>query len=119
MIPASLLNATVEILAETFAADEMGAPVGRLAVVATVRGRADQKSIQSTGDQYVKSATRYKIFINGNWNLDSTNWVRVTGNGATFLGQVATVSQPGVMGHHVEIEAYSQFNPPPITGTAP
>ena len=116
MIPASLLNATVEILAEVSTADSMGAPVRVLKPVCTVSGRADQKSIQATGDEYVKSATRYKVFINGDWGLNYTNWVRVTGHGSTFLGQVATVSRPGWMGHHTEIEAYSQFNPPPITG---
>lgn len=116
MIPASLMNATVEILAETSTRDAMGAPVRVLAVTATVPGRADQKSINATGDEYVKSATRYKVFINGYWALDYTNWVRVTRAGHTFIGQVATVSQPGLMGHHTEIEAYSQFNPPAVVG---
>ena len=42
MIPASLLNATVEILAETATRDAMGAPVMALAVIATMHGHPVQ-----------------------------------------------------------------------------
>ena len=119
MIPARLLNATVEILAETATRDAMGAPVMALAVIATMPGRADQKSVQDSGTEYVKTATRYKVFINGGWDVDARNWVRVTIRGASWLGQVGTVAQAGLMGHHTEIDAYSQFNPPPIVGANP
>lgn len=103
MIPARLLNASLVIYVEFHGTGSAGEPTQFLRHVASLRGRGELKSVPRQSGDYQQTPYTVSVWVNGSMDLTPKNWIKITtDSGREIIGQVATASQPGLMGHHVK-----------------
>jgi hypothetical protein len=115
-IPYNLLNSTAEIFVETNTKGAMGQPVQSLQLVTTTKARCDLRTETRDDAPIEQTAKTARVYLPGSISLTTSNWIRVTApNGNTITGQVLSVSEPGLMGHHTAATIVARLPIPSIT----
>lgn len=100
-IPYRLLNSSAEIFYESNAKGSMGQPVQTLQLVSKTVCRCDLKSQSKDNSPIEQTVQTARVYLPGSVALTTSNWIRVTSPlGKILTGQVQSVSEPGLMGHH-------------------
>lgn len=111
-----LLNSKAEIFLESNTKGAMGQAVQSLQLSQTTVCRCDLKS-QNRDDQPIEQSIQTaRVYLPGSVNLTTQNWIRVTSpGGQVYTGQVSSVSEPGLLGHHTAATIIMRKPIPAIT----
>jgi hypothetical protein len=107
MIPAHLLNADIEYFLESETAGSFGELKQVFTPAGTGRGRLDMKSSTRNlhAGIYEETGRRYRMYVNELLpEITEKFWIRAKANGYTVLGQISSISYPGLMAHHIELD---------------
>lgn len=100
-LPYRLLNSSAEIFYESNTKGSMGQPVQSLQLVSKTMCRCDLRSQSKDIAPIEQTVQTARVYLQGSVNLNTSNWIRITSpSGIVLTGQVASVSQPGLLGHH-------------------
>lgn len=114
-LPTRLLNSTAVIYSEQNTKDAMGAPVQSLVATASVFCRCDLKSQSRDASPIEQTSQTARVYFAGSRQLTTSNWIKVTAQGGKVLfGQVTSVSEPGLQGHHTAADITIRTPVPPI-----
>lgn len=102
MIPPVLLNCLIRVYVQEHTKGTMSQPQIKIRQLFTAKGRCDLKSVRREGSDAHEMPYQAKVFVNGGADIKPKHWIKVEGKTVSFLGQVVTVSHPGLMAHHVE-----------------
>ena len=108
-LPAHLLNANASVYRESNTPGQFGQVQQSLVLVGSSRCRMDQKRINrlAQSGNFEQTAGYFRVYLPDSWAypIETKFWVRVvTDSGIEILGQVDSVANPGMMGHHMEID---------------
>lgn len=107
MIPDYLLNADVEYFIETETAGKFGEMKQVFTAAGASRGRLDMKGSNRNlhAGRYEETGRSYRLYTNllppG---VTEKHWIRAVANGYTVVGQIRSISYPGLMAHHSQLD---------------
>lgn len=108
-LPDYLLNATATVYQEVDTEGSFGEVIQNLSKIGSTRCRADQKRTNRfvQAGNFEQTAGYFRVYLPDTWAypVETKFWVRVvTDTGFDLLGQVDSVANPGMAGHHVELD---------------
>ena len=107
MIPDYLLNADVEYFLEAEQPGKFGEPKQVFTFAGTGRGRLDMKSSNRNlhAGRYEETGRNYRLYVNLlPPSITEKHWIRAKANGYTVVGQIRSISYPGLMAHHSQLD---------------